>query len=978
MTLLRTINAQIIKRLPQVISAFSILILAALSIHAISNTAAQLNASTLTENTAAIKAIEQAFMRELRQAVTTVQSTAGSTLVRNALVDSLGAESYLRPHFSETIVASQYLTQIALTSDSGRLITSNATNENSFPDEIEKTRIEKTVKDGTFVVYMGPQGSYATLIAPVYFPPSRTYAGALVARVNFEKIKQTALSATAIDYPGGSATITIMPAMDKQAPSAASPPRSFLPGASLTSQAVAALPAPFSECYVLTTRTSSTATARAAILFTILTYLFAATVVVIAYFLLSRWLTAYYIAPVQKIIGLVNTIAHRKSTATATPTPAQSSVALLQSAIQDMADVMNKTEKNFQSQIRSNLDELSETRTRLEDIASSGGIIALSIDLKSGLITHFTESLTKLLATPPALNQSWLNLYRRLAPSERKLLRRTVRQAIRHDKANTTIALTINQHTRTYDVRLKLVGKKDRHGARIDCVAFDNTEKASSEMALAESEVRKAAIINGALDGFIMLNTELKILEVNPATERMLGYRNIDMLGLGFVDHLIAPASRQGVADCLTSLLTSTTSTAETISPAWCAAAKSASLPVEISASLIEASSGRQINLYLKDLRKTFKQQQAIARKDAEIGAIFSLSPEGFASFDDAGLLSAYNKALCTLLFADQETLAIGMSHQDFWILVGQHQDYSIPPPIRTPEQNGRVINIKEPNKKRIKISRKLLSTAESTEARIYYFHDITEDFQLATLKNNFLATAAHELRTPLTTILGFSELLSTQEINKQESQELASSIFRHSVRLSELLNDLLDLAKIDDKTTNTLRPKTLDLVPLVTSTIESISLKRDEKRFIGGHEVTLHVGSVAPWMATVDQEKIRRAILNLLSNATKYSAETSPITCSINGLQKNDQHYIEIAVSDQGIGMTADQLEHAFMRFWRADSTSGSTPGTGLGLSLVKEITEAHHGTVHIRSEYGVGTTVSIVLPVADPEPVMEMAPLV
>lgn len=387
-----------------------------------------------------------------------------------------------------------------------------------------------------------------------------------------------------------------------------------------------------------------------------------------------------------------------------------------------------------------------------------------------------------------------------------------------------------------------------------------------------------------------------------------------------------------------------------------------------MSASLTYSESGKQICLYLKDLRETYDQQRAIAIKNAEIEAIFALNQNGLASFDDNGRLSAHNSSLCEILGIDPDHLKSGISHGSFWTIIENI--------AHAPEQRivtkykalgESVIAISSPKEKLIVFSKRLPLKDQNSQACVYYFSDITREFQLDAMKSNFLATAAHELRTPLTTILGFSELLSTQELGEQVRQELAGSIFRHSLHLRDLLNDLLDLAKIEAEGKNLLKTKEHDLQSILTSLFNSTSVPREGKRFMDRHEITLEMDATAPLVAEMDEDKIRRAIHNLLSNAAKYSAASAPIKFSAQTIDRSGRKFIKISVIDRGIGMMPDELKHAFVRFWRADSTSGTIPGTGLGLSLVKEIIEMHQGTVDITSQHGVGTTVSLLLPAAD-----------
>ena len=231
-------------------------------------------------------------------------------------------------------------------------------------------------------------------------------------------------------------------------------------------------------------------------------------------------------------------------------------------------------------------------------------------------------------------------------------------------------------------------------------------------------------------------------------------------------------------------------------------------------------------------------------------------------------------------------------------------------------------------------------------------------------MKNNFLATAAHELRTPLTTIQGFSELLTKKSLPVETQNDLLGSIHRQSLRLSSLINDLLDLAKIDAEGIQQIKAGSHDLKEIINGLLGNVTTRSAGKLFYGKTEIIADFDSTIPLMANCDPEKIYRVINNLLSNSAKYNKNNNPIILRARKIESEKQQSIEISVIDRGIGMSKKELAAAFERFWRSDHTSGSVPGTGLGLSLVKEIIEMHGGSVHLDSTLGEGTTATITLP--------------
>lgn len=170
------------------------------------------------------------------------------------------------------------------------------------------------------------------------------------------------------------------------------------------------------------------------------------------------------------------------------------------------------------------------------------------------------------------------------------------------------------------------------------------------------------------------------------------------------------------------------------------------------------------------------------------------------------------------------------------------------------------------------------------------------------------------------------------------------------------MINDLLDLARIESRQGRDLRRESVPLGELVRDTVARMT------GALSGHElrVELQAGhaTAALW---ADATKTSQALTNVLSNAIKYSRPGTVVRVS--SLEREGR--LGIVVSDQGIGMTTAQLARIFERFYRADP-SGNIPGTGLGMSLVKEIMEQQQGEVEIRSEAGIGTAVTLWLPLA------------
>ena len=236
---------------------------------------------------------------------------------------------------------------------------------------------------------------------------------------------------------------------------------------------------------------------------------------------------------------------------------------------------------------------------------------------------------------------------------------------------------------------------------------------------------------------------------------------------------------------------------------------------------------------------------------------------------------------------------------------------------------------------------------------KVTLFHDITRERELDRLKTEFVSTAAHELRTPLTSIRGFSELLLERTFSPEEEKTFLFYINQQSKYLTNIINDLLDVSRIESGLGFVLTKKETPINPILQGVVAFF------QQMGTGHDYHLHLEEMDSYLV-IDKEKIVQALQNILSNAVKYSPNCGEIT--ITGKANEESYRIEI--TDQGIGMSPDQVTHIFDQFYRADSSNTAIEGTGLGMGIVRYIVEAHGGEIAIQSQPDVGTTVILTLP--------------
>jgi len=226
---------------------------------------------------------------------------------------------------------------------------------------------------------------------------------------------------------------------------------------------------------------------------------------------------------------------------------------------------------------------------------------------------------------------------------------------------------------------------------------------------------------------------------------------------------------------------------------------------------------------------------------------------------------------------------------------------------------------------------------------------------ELDRMKSEFLSTAAHELRTPLTSILGFSEILLKRKLDEERKNRFLKIINEESMGLSALINDLLDLSRIESGRGFKITKAPIDMKGVILENVDLFQAQTDKHTF----KVNLSDDLVK---IEADKDKINQVMENLISNAVKFSPQGGRITVSVERVKGK----IEISVADTGIGIPEKNLPHIFEKFYRADNASSEViGGTGLGLSIVKYIVESHGGKLSVESKLGKGSTFSFTLPI-------------
>ncbi len=262
-----------------------------------------------------------------------------------------------------------------------------------------------------------------------------------------------------------------------------------------------------------------------------------------------------------------------------------------------------------------------------------------------------------------------------------------------------------------------------------------------------------------------------------------------------------------------------------------------------------------------------------------------------------------------------------------------------------------------EHNGRTLAVSGAAVVTEDGDNRTVLTLRDMTEWARLDRAKSEFIATASHELRSPLTSVKGFVELLANSPQGMSErQQEFVSIILRSTDRLVDLVNDLLDVAGLEAAQVE-IRPRAVDVREIIVELAELMGPRLAAK----GQSLSLELSPALP-LARADPVRLRQILQNLLTNAHLYTPDDGHL--QISAATRAGQ--VQVSVADTGPGMTPQQLEHIYDRFYRAQDVQ-SAPGTGLGLSIVKSLMDLHGGTIEVDSEVGAGTTFRISIPVAD-----------
>jgi len=271
--------------------------------------------------------------------------------------------------------------------------------------------------------------------------------------------------------------------------------------------------------------------------------------------------------------------------------------------------------------------------------------------------------------------------------------------------------------------------------------------------------------------------------------------------------------------------------------------------------------------------------------------------------------------------------------------------------PIGSAEE--RTLELYGPPRRTLVVRTESLDNGSRVLGVMAVIEDVSEHRRLEGVRRDFVANVSHELKTPMGALGLLAETLLA-ETEPQVAQRLAQRIHTEAFRISRVIDDLLDLSRIENEESPPREPVLVNLV--IAEAAERARAAAEQ------HKVEVVLTEPDPPVAVLgDRRQLTSAISNLLENAVKFSYESSQVQCR--GRVEGEEVIIE--VSDRGIGIPARDLERIFERFYRVDHGRGrATGGTGLGLAIVRHVAANHRGTVHVESREGEGSTFTFRLP--------------
>ena len=891
-----------------------------------------------------------------------IAGAAGQALVSNALSDARHGDDLVYPFLRDTVRAHPEVASIALINYRGDVVSAFG---NPFSPGVSMANLASSVSASASAqtqFLTTERGARMVRAYPVVYLPTGNIEGAIVAEVITEKLLPGQLKiapmAISVKLLAGSG----LPIAARGAGLDGDTLRVEMP---ITSEHQPAGQAPM-RLITETPRGEAFATLQQ------LQRIYAAMVLVAiatsVYF--SRQLGSRIANPIVALRNAAHAATEQGHAALqGVPVFGEGEVGDLAQSFNDMCRALQEAHAELEQRVDLRTRELREARERIKNIFDSVAEVIYSTGPDFSVMQFVSAAAQAVLGLAPSRLTSepglWLSI---IHPDDRAAVEESHRAGLSDDGAETDYRIVRPDGGLSW-VRERFTVQRDADTGqimRINGTVIDITAAVQADQARRRAEEVLRTLhraIQSSSSGVIIsdsLQPDNPVIMVNPAFERITGYRQDEVIGKN-CRFLQGPDTSGAEIDKLKRAIAEQRECKVILKnyrkdgiAFW----------NELSIAPVEDGSGRitQFVGIMNEITTLVNYQNQIIEWGERLDAIFTLSPDGFVSLDDQHKINFANPAIERMTGIPGETL-LGMEAANFdrTLRALAHPSHAYPAldterPIDDDSEED-LLYLTKPEPKILKrIARRAHRGKVST---IIYFHDVTREMEVDRLKSEFLSTAAHELRTPMASVMGFSELLLNREFPRGVQLEYLEIINRQSKRLTSLLNDLLDLARIEARRRGALIMGHHRLDEIVRDAVAALMMPGDTRA------VEIKFKSPLP-VVEADAAKIQQALTNLLSNAYKYSPHGGTITVESCERTVRSKREIGICIRDRGMGMTSVQLSRAFERFFRADDT-GAIPGTGLGLSLVKEIVETHGGEVQMESEFGKGTTATLWLPLPE-----------
>jgi len=520
----------------------------------------------------------------------------------------------------------------------------------------------------------------------------------------------------------------------------------------------------------------------------------------------------------------------------------------------------------------------------------------------------------------------------------------------------------------TRDVEVHSSTIKIKEETVLFSVIHDVTPKKISRQALADSEKSYRLLFDEAAHGAAVADVETGIiLACNLKLAQMLG-RNVEEI-VGQHQSFLHPIDEGNETE---SFQTHRDENPGQLIPDQLLTKSGELIDVEIKTNRIIFNDRQALNGYFYDITDRKRAEKSLRESETMFRQVFEMNPDPviLTRMADKEILNV-NKAFENITRISKfEALGNNFDQLDLWAdnnrrssfwkqLDRDHEINSFEAEFKLPGNHlktglfsARLFEIQE--EPSVMISIRDITTEKKAEQGM---------LEMDQMKNEFISTAAHELRTPLSAIMGFTELLySTDQFGQfspEQVQEFLKEIYERGEALSRIIDDLLDISRIESGRSITLNLHSTDFVEVLKKAADFFRL-HDK-----GHSYRLEIPEHSDSQKVrIDHQRINQVLENLLSNAAKYSPEETDVTIRAFA----DEGKWQVEVEDRGIGMSPEEIERVFDKFYRVNASNTSIGGLGIGMYIARQIIDSHGGNIWIESEPGSGTKVCFTIPFSSP----------